>query len=505
MTSSDPSTSSGSPRAPSRGDSYSPDRRTALVLSGTGTDGVYHAGVLRALHEAGIKIDIVAGRGIGAVGAVLTAVDGGARLWDAKGLWRGPVVRHLYRWRRPVRVLLALTAALAGLLASPLLFFALALVIYPVGLLLGLGGLDAGSRLISAYATLLAGAFAPGALPTWLPRLITVVVIGGLLTLLVGTFMAWRRAPLRRRTRGGVAWALVGAPLDASRAIAHFTGALWDLLRGGSALKAPGPHDLSRRFGELLNENLGQPGFRELLLVVHDLDARRDVVFGLVREPFRRALFPPPTGGGVRRAEAFDLAGLARDHLVDVIGASLSVPGLTEPTLLSFAPDSFWRGEVHRLVDRPAGLARLIEEAAAAGAEQLIIVSGAPDLPGAHELRRPRLDPMGRLSEHVAASEAAALGDAVRHLQHRFRAVYEIRPQHNPVGAFDLEGAYDEQSDRAQPLGELMERGYEDAYREFIEPIVAVSGEQLAVPTLSERALGESKGLAEDLELRRGD
>ena len=86
MTTSDPPTSSGSSRATSRGDGYSPDRRTALILTGTGADGVYHAGVLRALHEAGIKIDLVAGRGIGAVGAVLTAVDGGARLWDAKGI-----------------------------------------------------------------------------------------------------------------------------------------------------------------------------------------------------------------------------------------------------------------------------------------------------------------------------------------------------------------------------------------------------------------------------------
>src|SRR3989441_7246373 len=47
---------------------YSPQRRTALVLTGTGTAGAYHAGVLRALHEAGVKLDIVAGRGIGVVG-----------------------------------------------------------------------------------------------------------------------------------------------------------------------------------------------------------------------------------------------------------------------------------------------------------------------------------------------------------------------------------------------------------------------------------------------------
>ncbi|MFP5380093.1 MAG: patatin-like phospholipase family protein, partial [Vicinamibacteria bacterium] len=67
---------------------YSPERPTALVLSGTGADGAYHAGVLRALHEAGVKIDLVAGRGMGAASAVFAAVDGGARLWEAGGVWR---------------------------------------------------------------------------------------------------------------------------------------------------------------------------------------------------------------------------------------------------------------------------------------------------------------------------------------------------------------------------------------------------------------------------------
>src|SRR6266508_3607784 len=461
-------------------DSYSPDRRTALILTGTGADGAYHAGVLRALHEAGIKIDVVAGRGIGVVGAVLTAVDGGARLWDAKGLWADRGVAEFYRWSWPVRVALLLVAGIIGLLASPLIFFALGLIVYPLGLLLGMAGLDAASRVVDSYGELMASAFAPDALPTWLPRLITLAVVGGLVAIVIGGVVATRRVPFRRRPRGTPAWALVGMPLDASTAVAHFTKGLWDLLGGGAALKVPAPADLSRRFGELLLENLGQPGFRELLLVVHDLDARRDLIFGLLREPFRRVLFPPPTAVAARRSEAFDLAGLARNHLIDVLGGALSISGVTEPALLRFAPDSYWRGEVHRLSDRAACIGRLLEEAAAAGVEQAVIVSACPELPGPHELQRPHLDPLGRLGEHLVAAETAALADAVRHLQHRFRAVYEIRPEHNPVGAFDLNGAYDERSDRRQPLSESMERGYEDAYREFIEPIVAASGERLA-------------------------
>jgi hypothetical protein len=460
-------------------DLYSPERRTALVLTGTGADGAYHAGVLRALHEAGIKIDLVCGRGIGAVGAVLASVDGASRLWDAQGLWRGPAVAHLYRWRWPIRVLFVVLAAIAGLLASPLLFLALGIVIYPLGLILGMAGFEGGAAMMRQYAALLSAAFAPSALPTWLPRLMAVMILGGLIALVTGSVLAWRRAPLRRRARGPAVWGLLGSPLEGTAAAQHFTGGMWDLLKGGTTLKTPGAEDLSRRFSELLFENLGQPGFSELLLTVHDLDARRDLVFGLVREPYRRTLFPPPGGPGVRRAEAFDLAGLARDHLIDVIRATLSVPGLTDPALVRFARDAYWRGEVHRLLDRPASLSRLLEEAAAAGAEQLILVSACAEPPGPHELGRARLDPAGRLSEHAASMEAASVRDAVRHLHHRFHGVYVIRPTHNPVGAFDLEGAYDDRSDRHHSLSELMERGYEDAHRDFIEPVVAASGEEL--------------------------
>jgi hypothetical protein len=192
-----------------------------------------------------------------------------------------------------------------------------------------------------------------------------------------------------------------------------------------------------------------------------------------VREPYRRTLFPPPGSGGARTADAFDLAGLARDHLIDVLRASLSIAALTEPALLRFAPDGHWRGEVHRLVDRPSSLSRLLEEAAAAGAEQVIVVTAAPEPPSPHELNRPRLDPRGRVGEHAMAAEASAVRDAVTHVQHRFRAVYLIRPLHNPICALDLDGAYDERSDRHQPIAELIERGYADAYHEFIEPVVA--------------------------------
>ena len=83
------------PRAPH--DLYSPERPTAVVLSGIGADGAYHAGVLKALHEAGVKVDLVAGRGVGALGAVLFAVDGAATLWEPLGFWQRPALARGYQ------------------------------------------------------------------------------------------------------------------------------------------------------------------------------------------------------------------------------------------------------------------------------------------------------------------------------------------------------------------------------------------------------------------------
>jgi hypothetical protein len=131
------------------------------------------------------------------------------------------------------------------------------------------------------------------------------------------------------------------------------------------------------------------------------------------------------------------------------------------------------------MTDRTAALGRLLEEAAAAGAEQLILVSAAPEPPLPHGLRPTRADALGLAGEQLSASETAALADALRHLQHRFQGTYVIRPDHNPAGPLDLAGAYDERSDRVQPLGELIDRGYEDAYRQFIEPVLGESGERM--------------------------
>jgi len=460
-------------------DHYSPERRTALVLSGTGADGAYHAGVLRALHETGIKIDLVCGRGIGALGAVLYAIDGAAPLWEPGGIWRSDAPARFYRWRWTFRWLRGLLWAMLAVLAVPALALLLAAGIYPIALALGMAGLEHGADVARAALEAVGAAFAPDGLPTWVPRLVTFIGLAGVVVLAGGLALHAWRAPARRSAASYALWSLVGAPLDARGAIDAATSALWSILRGGARLRAPDPRDLSRRYSDLLSENLGHPGFRELVVVVHDLDARRDMAFGLVRDPYRKALFAATTAASSRRAEAHDLAGVAREHLADVLAAALTLPGGCDPRVTAFAPDAYWRGESHRLCDRTAAVGRVIEEAAAAGAEQLIVVSAAPDLHGPHDLRPARVDGLGRIAEHLSSAESAALGDALRHLQHRVPLTYVIRPAHNPVRPLDLAGAWDEGSDRRHTLEELMERGYEDAYRQFIEPVLGASGERI--------------------------
>jgi hypothetical protein len=468
------------PENPER--TYSTRLRTALVLTGSGTAGAYHAGVLRALHEAGVKIDIVAGRGVGAAGAFFAAVDGGARLWDDHGVWKGAAPARFYQWRAPLRAAGWALVAGAALLAIPLALLALAVLAGIGGLLLTLVGLDSiATAITTGYGRWIEALFAPAALPTIVPRLVLFALLAGVVALVAGTLSTSLPGRRRRRTRQGFAWRLLGAPLSAAGIYDRVVAELWNLIRGAAPLAAPPAAELARRYAELLVENLGQPGFRELIVVAHDMDARRDLVFALLADAHRSRFFGRPLGGenAVRATEALDLAGVARDHALDALAASVSVPIATEPHLVTLAAEGPWRGETHRVCDRPGALARLLEEVAAAGAEQVILVSASPHPARAHELSSGRADLRGRAGEQLAAFEAAGLRDAHEHYAGRFKTLVVIRPVHNPLGPLDLTGAYDERSDRRHALAELVDRGYEDAYRQFIEPIVGGGGERI--------------------------
>jgi len=187
----------------------------------------------------------------------------------------------------------------------------------------------------------------------------------------------------------------------------------------------------------------------------------------------------------------------ARDHLPDAVAAALTVPLATDWRRVTFAADAYWRGETHRLCDRPAGLIRLIDELIDLGVEQIVLVSAAPETPGPHALASPRLDGRGRLGEYLQSAEAAVVRDAttttggVR--------IFTVRPAHNPIGPFDFSGGYDDRSHRRQGLAELISRGYEDAYHQFIEPVVGASGDEVKFQTSDFRSLSPKSNLKSEV------
>jgi hypothetical protein len=375
----------------------------------------------------------------------------------------------------------SLVAAVLVLLV-PVAVLALGLLVFGAALVLETLGSGTAGRVASGYTTLVAAAFGPTGLPIWLPRiaLLIVLLLGG--AIIVAAVVNTQRLPARRRQRGGFWWAALAAPMGDGGAAAYFRAGLWELIRGGAKIRQPETKDLAKRYAELLADNLGQPGFRELLIVVHDLDARRDLVFALLGPDERRSFFlrKPTQSGDRRAAEAFDLAGVARDQSLPALAGALAIPGLTEPPLILFAPESHWRGEAHRVCDRPGALGRVLEEVEAAGARQVIVVTASPELAGPHALSARRASPRARVGDFLAAAQAAGVRDGMLAAGGRFHALFVIRPAHNPVGPLDLGGVFDERSDRPQGIGELLDRGYQDAHLQFVEPVLAASGDALA-------------------------
>ncbi len=430
---------------------YSTRLRTALVLTGSGTSAAYHAGVLRALHEAGVKIDLTAGRGVGVIGALFAAVDGGARLWDRR--------RHLERpGRQPV---LSASARPAGgslgagrrrgrSRACRSSFSPWPCSSRSSACLLTLVGLGAAATVVtSGYARWIEIIFAPTAMPTVVPRLALFAALIALAALCASAIPA-ALSGSRRRSAGGLAGRILGGPLTTAAVSGRCATELWRLVRGGAQAPPPSRVELGRRYLELLSDNLGQPGFRELVLTTHDLDARRDLVFALLHPRLRARFFSRvsvaagassgrggagrPSGtraGGRRQSSARSLrsrrAGTRSPARRHGRGAGRSRSPPTRTCCRSARKDR-GEGETHRLGDRPGSLQRLIEEVAAAGAEQVILVSASPPPAHAHELSGSRGDLRGRAAEQLAAFESATLRDALEQFTGRFAGLFVVRP-----------------------------------------------------------------------------
>ena len=453
--------------------SFSPRLRTGVVLCGSGTAGAYHAGALRAMAEAGVKVDVIGAHGAGVATALVAAIDGGPRVWDASGPWTSERMRKAYRWTMPLRVAFAGLLVTGVLLLAPLALLVVAAFFYALATLAALVSLTgASARAIGWYQRVLEWLFEPPILPTILPRLLVLAVLVIVGVLAVAAWKAFREEQSRRRRTGAFWWRLLGSPVDGREPAGVFIETIWDLVRGASNEPRPTAEEIGRRYVDLLADNFGQPGFHELILAVHDIDGRRDLVCGVLDAASRTAFENRQTGPSPREAEIVDFTGPQRELLTTFLSAALRPPVVTAPAVVAFPTDSFWQGERHRVCDRPELVTRVVDELVGIGIEQIVLIGPCPPPASPHAMRAHPIDLRGRIGEIVRSMESAALTDAVAAASGRLDAVFVIRPDHNPIGPFACDGVYDEASDRQRSLAELIEQGYADAYRYFIDVAV---------------------------------
>lgn len=459
---------------------YSPKRRTALVFTGSGTTGAYHAGVLRALDESGVKIDLVVGSGIGAVTAAFAAVGGGPRLYGKGGFWEGVRWGSLYRLRPIVRLGLGLLGLSFAVFALPILLGLLLGALVPLLLIADRAWPGAATAPLSpAWARL----------GTWSgPYLAALAVpVFALAVLALGAVAVAYLRDRRRFSEG------LESFLDAAPGLERLRAGLWDVARG-AAIKGGPPADaeLGRRYAALLAENLGEPGFRELVVRTADIDRGGPLAFALLGDAA-----PAPRAGEGPLADAVDLGARGCDALVfDALATGLLCPVALPLRRVTFPRGAVHAGETHRLTDAALCGGSGIREALAAGAEQLVVVTGVPESPAPPARRR---GPLARVDAAVRSLERLAAGDvddawrfnrmlgALAPAAGGARGSWEdpatgrvysgvdlwvIRPERRLLGPMELDGARDPATEVLQTVDDLLELGFRDAYRQFIEPVV---------------------------------
>jgi hypothetical protein len=472
---------------------YSPKRRTAVVFAGSGTSGAYHAGVLKALDESGVKIDLVVGSGVGVVTAAFAAAAGGPRLYGKGGFWDGASWSSFYRLRMPVRVGALLLGVAFLVFVLPLLLAVLAGLLFPIVLVVD--SLSAGfpSQLLDALRA------APAALRIpYLAALAAPSFVFSVLALAVLVSLM-----LRHRRR---AWELFESVLDAEPARARLRHSLGEVTRGPSFPGArPSDAELGRRYVALACDNLGQPGFRELILRTADLETGAALPFVLLEDEHKEAFATARIRGPRSRSEglagAVDLRTSGYDELMfDAVMTGLLPPPVAPVRRVSFPRRGIHAGETHRLCDATAVGGCGISEALAAGAEQIVFVSAVPDVASPPPRRR---GPLALADSQLATLERRGVEEDLRSGERmnrivetlgragpddepswedpatgrRYRSVglYVIRPELRYLGPLELSGARDPATEVVGLLEDLVEQGFRDAYREFIEPVVGAA------------------------------
>ncbi|MFQ5790073.1 MAG: hypothetical protein ACE5JI_06290 [Acidobacteriota bacterium] len=457
--------------------SYSPTRRTALVLVGEGTSVAYLTGAQHALEAAGVRFDLVVGKGVGAVVAAFGAIQAGAKLRQPKGLLAALERRPPWRLRAPYRAALYCLALAFGVFVSPGLVALVLVVALP---LLAAARIAAPEFMASLYAG------APGRFATFVSQADPIYLramafpIALLFALLV---LRWVRPGLLHRSgSGGWGRRLLGEGfIELSPLTSVLERNLWEAVRGVSVEPRPSHRkEIGLHYRDLLASSLGQQGFRELIFYALDLDTGQEVPFVLLKERWLSCL----TARSTILAEPIDLAGEGGHLLFDAVRASVTPPGLAPSVALRLPLGGRHGGEVHRFTSSLLAGQSAVADAVAAGAEQIIYVNGAAPNRGGET---------GSFEDLSFAAVRQALESDLRWAEQGAsqRAVFIVRPDKPRLGLYEFSGRKLPGGERLE-LSALAAHGERDTLRLFIRPRVGEVTQ--TVPGSGDAARGAEEG-----------
>ncbi|MDD5542632.1 MAG: patatin-like phospholipase family protein [Acidobacteriia bacterium] len=416
--------------------------RTAVILSGGGAKSAYEAGVLKALEDNNVQVDLVIGTSAGALNALFYAVGETDRLYNGQGtgLWQRLSKKLILRDGLLSSFYSRVVSRKLGLLFVGVSL--LNLLLFSIGFVFAYGitgrSVNYGRQsLITAFRALklnfTMGLFY-GTLVLVLVLFLEYLFIGSVLH----TIYRWLKiklgftplndetlAELRNVARRipGLTKSLLtrslGLPadvmnpdrlLESIRTIdppAYFSSApmeellrheVRDILQKRTAAAEGVPETLAASFmawyGQKLQAEDSQ--VRGLMITATDLNAKAECLFFALKEPYRRGLvierlkrYRLDTQEQFIRSQGIDHSGpdyvdlLFEDNgqlLFDALIASTSIIGVFPPRKIKLPAKGYWRAiePAHTFVDGGFGNNTPIRDAIEAGATHLIVIQVEP-------------------------------------------------------------------------------------------------------------------------------
>ncbi len=416
--------------------------RTAVVLSGGGAKGAYEAGVLKALEDNHVQVDLVIGTSAGALNALLYALGQTDRLYNGQGtgLWQRLGKKSILRegllstfYSRVVSWKLAALAVMVSLMN--LLFFALGFSLaFGTGRYLSFRRQEF-SKAIDALSNNYFMGIVYGSLVLIAVLFFEYLFMGSVLH----TVYRWLKIKLgisaiNEESLGHLRSAARRIPRLTKRILTKSLRLPVDVLDPDRLVEsirqveppayfssAPMERLLREEIQKVLEENkvtatateasdlglvtttwlqsrlnAGDAGFRGLMITATDLNAKTECLFYGLRDEYRRALT-------AQRLKRYDLStseqyihSLFIDHngpdyvdlffeengrlLFDALMASTSIIGVFPPRRIKLPAKGYWRSvePPHTFVDGGFGNNTPIRDAIEAGATHLIVVHVEP-------------------------------------------------------------------------------------------------------------------------------